>query len=199
LLTVDELLQAAMMTSANDAVEVIKEGVDNKYHEAVFVRAMNEKSQALGLHHSSFANPQGFDDQKNFSSVEDLAVLTHYALTNYPRIAEIVKKDYTILAESNSHKKFDLYNWNGLIGVYPEIIGMKIGNTDQAGKTTIVISQREGKKLLVILLGAPGLYERDLWAADLLDLGYQRTKQLEPIAVTREQLKNKYESWQYWE
>ncbi len=197
-LTLDELLQAAMLTSANDAVQVIKEGIDKKYGERIFVRAMNEKAQALGLKHSSFANPQGFDNPDNYSSVEDLAILTHYALTNYPRLHEIVKLDYVLLPEDSFHKQFDLYNWNGLIGVYPNTIGMKIGNTEDAGKTTIVVSEREGKKMIAVVLGAPGIYERDLWAADLLDLAYKRSLGIAAVGVTKEQLQEKYQTWKYW-
>ncbi len=197
-LTLEELLHAALLTSANDAVEVIKEGVDAKYGEDIFIKAMNEKALLLGLEHSSFANAQGFDDKNNYSTVEDMAVLSHYALTHYPLMAEIAKKDYMLLEKDGYHKQFDLYNWNGLIGVYPEANGLKIGNTDAAGKTTIVTSSRGGKKLLTIVLGAPGIIERDMWAAQLLDVGYEKTLGLKPVEITEETLREKYKTWKFW-
>jgi D-alanyl-D-alanine carboxypeptidase len=116
-LTLEELLHASLMTSANDAAQVIADGINEKYGQDVFVRAMNEKADFIGMKNTHFANPQGFDDPKHYSTPEDLALLAHYALTKYPLISEIVKKDKYELAANEYHKKFDLYNWNGLIGV----------------------------------------------------------------------------------
>src|SRR5690606_3687251 len=96
------------------------------------------------------------------------------------------------------HKQFDLYNWNGLLGVYPGASGVKIGNTGDAQKTTIVTAERNGKKLLVVVLGAPGVLERDMWAAELLDLGFEKQYGMAPINVTEEQLRAKYKTWKYW-
>lgn len=197
-MSLKELLHAILMTSANDAAEVVREGIDGKYQEGIFISAMNVKAKAIGLKNSHFDNPQGFDSPKNYSSSEDLVLLTHYALENYPLIAEIVRKDYEFLPRNSKHNQFDLYNWNGLIGVYPNTMGMKIGNTGQAGVTTAVVSEREGKKLIAVVLGAPGVMERDLWAADLLDAGYEQQYNLQPVAVTPEKLQQKYSTWKYW-
>lgn len=196
-MSLEELLNALLMTSANDSAQVIKEGIDQKYGSEVFIRAMNSKAQILGLKNSHFENPQGFDGKNHVSSAEDLAILTHYALTNYPLISEIVKKDYQLLDKTQDHKQFDLYNWNGLLGVYPGAMGVKIGNTDKAGKTTIVLSERDGKKMLTVLLGAPGVLERDLWASELLDLGFNQEFAMDPVNVTEEALKAKYATWKY--
>ncbi len=197
-MTLEELLNASLLTSANDATEVIREGIDAKYGEHVFIDAMNEKARFLGMNNTSFANPQGFDDPDHYSTSHDLAILAHYAVNNYPMIRTIVEKDYEFLAENTDHKQFDLYNWNGLLGVYPQAYGIKIGNTGDAGVTTMVASKRGGKNIAVILLGAPGVLERDLWASQLLDVGYEKTLSLEPVQVTEQELQDKYSSWQYW-
>lgn len=196
-MTLEELLNASLMTSANDATEEIRDGVNEKYHDDIFVKAMNDKAKFLGLKHSHFTTPQGFDYVNNASSPEDLAILTQYALKNYPVIAEIVKKDYQLLPASNNHKQLDLYNWNGLLDVYPDIQGMKIGNTTNAGYTTAVVSARGGKRIFVALLGAPGVLERDLWTAQLLDEAYTQTLGLPPVTVTQDQLEAKYATWRY--
>ena len=159
---------------------------------------MNEKAAIVGLKNTHFMNPQGFDDSQHYSTVEDLALLTHYALTNYPLIAEIVKKDYVHLEANNTHRQFDLYNWNGLLDVYPNVMGVKIGNTDMAGTTTIVLSEREGKRMLAILLGAPNVLKRDIWTAGLLDMGFEKTKGLQPIEVSESDLAAKYATWKTW-
>lgn len=197
-MTLEELLNAAILTSANDAVQAIKEGVDTQYGSEIFIKAMNEKAKFLKLSHTNFNNPQGFDANDHYSTAEDLAILTHYALVNYPLIDELSKKEYAFLKESSNHKQFDLYNWNGLLGVYPGASGVKIGNTGNAQKTTIVTAEREGKKILVVVLGAPSVLDRDMWAAELLDLGFEEEYGLKPVKITKEQLKEKYKTWKYW-
>jgi D-alanyl-D-alanine carboxypeptidase len=196
--TLQELLEAGLMTSANDAIEVIRDGIDTKYNDAVFIKAMNAKAQFLGLKHTHFTNPQGFDSVEHYSSASDLAVLTHYALTNYPLISYIVQQDYKLLPANSDHKQYDLYNWNGLLDVYPNVSGVKIGNTENAGTTTIVKSERDGKNLLVVLLGTTGVLERDLVASQLLDSGFAATLGLPPVKVTEKDLRAKYATWKYW-
>lgn len=196
-MTLKELLNATLLTSANDAAEAIKDGIDSKYQSQVFIRAMNEKAKILGLGNSSFSNSQGFDNEESYSTVEDFAILSHYALENYPLIAEIVKKDYEFLPSDNNHKQFDLYNWNGLLGVYPNVFGIKIGNTNDALFTTAVASEREGRKVLAVLLGAPGVLERDLWTSELLDRGFEKLG-LSKIEISEDQLLQKYSTWKYW-
>lgn len=197
-MTFEELLNASLMTSANDATQQIKNSIDKKYNDSVFVDAMNDKATFLHLTDTHFANPMGFDDEANYSSAKDLAKLAEYALTNYPLFSEIVAKDHIQLPANANHKQFDLYNWNGLIDVYPEVHGVKIGNTDKAGMTTVVYANRGDKKMLAVVLGAPTIVTRDLWAAKLLDIGYKKTLGLEPVNVTEEQLSAKYNTWHYW-
>lgn len=193
-MTLRELLHASLLTSANDATQAMADGIDAKYGEKVFIKSMNEKAALLSLKNSHFTNVMGFDNQEHYSSVEDLAVLTHYAM-QYPLIAEIVKKESEYAPASNNHKQFDFPNWNGLIGVYPNTVGMKIGNTDAAQFTTIVLSERAGRKIIAIVLGAQSSLERDLKAAELLDMGYDMTLGLDPVRITETQLQAKYDSW----
>ncbi len=196
-MSLNELLHAILLTSANDAAAVIAAGIDTKYGEPVFIRAMNEKAKIIGMDNSHFANPQGFDDNENYSTVSDLAILEHYALDKYPLIREIVKKDYYFIEATENHKQFDLYNWNGLIGVYPNAYGVKIGNTSSAGVTTMVAANREGKNIGVVLLGAPSVIDRDMWSAELLDIGFEKALTLKPASITYEQLQAKYSTWKF--
>lgn len=191
------LLKSALISSANDSAQVIREGIDQKYGSGLFIRAMNKKADILGLKNTHFASSQGYDDPLNYSSVEDLSTLSAYAL-NYPLIAQIASESIDDQTNKGQDMRFYLQNWNGLLGVYPGISGLKIGNTDQAGYTTVVVSERAGHKLLAIVLGAPGVLERDLWASQLLDIGF--TKLGVPAAnITEDQLKTKYAAWKYFE
>jgi len=193
--SLEELLHGLLMTSSNDTAEAINEGVDLKFGEGTFIQAMNAKAKFLGLTNTSFDNPQGYDGPANYSNAEDLARLSLYIYKNYSNISEIVKKEYQFFPETLTHKQADLINWNGTLGVYPGVYGLKIGNTGKAGKTTIVSAEREGKDIIVVLLGAPGVLERDLWVSQLLDLGFAKQFGLEPVNVTEEQLREKYASW----
>lgn len=196
-LTLEELLNGMLLTSANDCAQAVEEGVNQKYGGDIFIEAMNEKARYLGLKDTHFENPQGFDGDYHHSSAHDLAVLTHYALSNYPLISQIVAKDHGELTPTVYHTRDEyLNNWNGLLGVYPGVEGVKIGNTDQAGYTTIVLSDRGGKKLLAVLLGAPGVLQRDLWTAELLDYGFSKYG-ISPANVTEQQLRAKYATWVY--
>lgn len=193
-MSLEHLLKALLISSANDSAEVIKEGIDFKYKGEVFIQSMNEKAKLLGLKNSNFVNPQGFDNPSHYSSVEDLSLLTFYALKNYPFIAQIVKLELEDLSQVKD-ERFRLRNWNGLLGVYPGTFGFKTGNTNKAGHTAIVVSEREGNMLLAVVLGAPGVLERDLWAAQLLDLGFEKGFGLKPMNITEESLRQKYDSW----
>lgn len=192
-----KLLDSMLISSANDSAEVIKEGIDAKFGPDTFIRAMNLKAQILGMKNTNFTNPQGFDHSNHYSTIEDLSLLSAYALKQYPEVSQIVSKEFEDLTDNGQDQRFYLNNWNGLLGVYPGTIGIKIGNTENAGYCTAVSSQREGKKLLAIVLGAPGVLERDLWASQLLDLGFSKQAGLSPVNITEPELKQKYASWKY--
>ncbi|MBI2315370.1 D-alanyl-D-alanine carboxypeptidase [Candidatus Daviesbacteria bacterium] len=197
--SLNDLLSFLLITSANDSAQVIKEGIDQKYGQEVFIKAMNKKAQVIGLKNSSFTNPQGFDSENHYSSVEDLSLLSHYAMKNYPLITQIVGQDHQDLTYGWSDLRFYLNNWNGLLGLYPGVFGIKIGNTGKAGNCAIVLSERENEKVLVTLLGAPGVLERDFWTAELLDLGFGKLAGLSSVNITEDQLRAKYASWKYFE
>lgn len=194
-----DLLAFLLMSSANDSAQVIKEGVDKKYGEEVFIKSMNEKAQILGLKNSHFTNPQGFDNPNHYSSAQDLATLSHYAINSYPLIAQIVSSSVMDKTQNGADNRFYLQNWNGLLGVYPGVSGLKTGNTEKALHTDIVISKREDKTILVVALGAPTVTKRDLWVSQLLDLGFGKVANLASVNVTEEQLKDKYSKWVYFQ
>lgn len=190
------LLRFMLISSANDSAESVKEGIDKKYGEDTFIKAMNLKAKLIGLKNTHFTNAEGYDNKNHYSSAGDLTVLSAYALNKYPEILEIVSKEYEDLTGGQDFR-FYLNNWNGLLGVYPGVFGVKTGNTGQADHTTIVASKRAGRNLLTVVLGAPGVLERDLWAAQLLDAGFEKLAGLPPVQITENQLRAKYSSWKY--
>lgn len=188
--SLDELLRASLMTSANDAADVLARGVAKKLGGSVevFMMFMNEKVRLLGLENTNFKNSTGYDEDGQYTSARDLAKITYFALENYPKIKEIVGTREATIEESSLHKYYELPNWNGLLGVYPGVDGVKIGYTEGAGYVTIVSSEQRGERFLVVLLGAPDRWARDNWAHQLLNSAFLQVG-IRPFRVTRQMIK----------
>src|SRR5438132_464276 len=98
--------------------------------------------------------------------------MAHEAVTNYPLITDAASRDYVHLDANENHRMIDLPNWNALLGSYPGVNGLKIGYTEEAGHVTMVTADRNGKKLLAIVIGAKSIEDREMAAARLLNYGY---------------------------
>lgn len=194
--TVEELIPALIATSANDAATIVGEEVLRDYggNEAIFIALMNKKAEALGLGASNFTNTQGFDDPNQYSNAFDLVKIAHYAYENYPLIRRAAAAPYLALEETEDHGFYHLPNWNALLGTYPGVDGLKIGYTGKSGHSTIVTATRDGTKVLVIVLGAEGIIERDLAAARLLNFAFQEEK-LEGVHVSETLIKPRIDEW----
>ena len=195
-LPVGELLKAMLMTSANDAADVAARGIAKKLGGSpeVFVMLMNEKVKNMGLTKTHFANPTGYDDDNQYSTPRELSKIAHYAMTAYPEVADIVKIKEAEIEETKEHKHYSLPNWNGLLGVYPGVDGVKIGHTEKAGYSTVVTATREDIRIMAVLLGAPDRRARDLWTADLLNSVFLE-QNIRPFRVTRFSLQKREEEW----
>lgn len=193
---VADLLEAMLITSANDAADVAARGIAKKLGGSpeVFVMLMNEKAKNMGLSKTSFANPTGYDDPKQVSSVRELAQIARYALTHYSDIARIVKIQEATIEETPQHKYYELPNWNSLLGVYPGVDGVKIGFTDEAGYVMITTAERGSESFTVVLLGAPDRRARDLGSVDLLNSAFSQ-KGIKPFRVGVWMLQNREAEW----
>ncbi|MDQ3098368.1 MAG: D-alanyl-D-alanine carboxypeptidase [bacterium] len=195
-LSTRELIQGGLLTSGNDAMAVLAESIGKKYggNTNLFVKAMNEKAAFLGLKNTHFTNPQGYDNPEHYSTCEDLAVMARYAMTHYPELSGIVSKREAYLEASSTHAGFRLPNWNMLINTYPGANGVKIGNTGDAGHTTIASATRDGKQVVAVVLGADGILKRDLSAAELLNVGFQALG-IAPFTMTEDILRTRIKDW----
>lgn len=195
-LAVGQLLEAALITSANDGADVLARGLAKKLggSREVFVKLMNQKAQNMNLINTRFKNPTGYDDEGQFSTARDLAKMTYYALHKYPEIKRIVALRSSSIPRTEDHKPYELPNWNALLGVYPGVDGVKIGNTEKAKHVTIVTSARGDERFLVVLLGAPDRRARDLWAAQLLNTAFSDFG-IKPFRVTQEMLRARSREW----
>lgn len=191
-----ELIRAAIATSANDAAATIAEGVasQNGLNPSDFIDLMNQKAVLSKMKNSRFANPDGLDDSTQYSTLIDLASLVTNTVKNYPEILSAAASDREDIEKNQTHGFYYVSNWNGLLGVYPGVFGLKIAFTENAGNSTIVLSERSKVRLAVIVAGAKSLYDRDAAAASLLDQAFGLEK-IPAANITQWQLKQHYKVW----
>ncbi len=181
---VDDLLEALLLESANDAAVTIAEGVAGS--RKGFVARMNARARTLGLRGTSYANPIGLDDPLNYSTAADLASLARRLLRER-RLAEIVDKPTAVL-ESGARRRM-VGNRNDLVARYPFVDGVKTGHTRDAGNVLVGSATGPlGSRVISVVLGEPSEAARDADTLALLRYGlaqFRRTKVLDadkPVA-----------------
>lgn len=162
-LTLRDLLEAMLMTSANDACRAVAIHVGGS--ERAFVGKMNRKAASLGLANTHFANACGFDAPGHYSSARDLARLTEEALKDnlFAIMVRTMEKDVRTI---DRQRDFRLHNTNRLLSD-PGVTGLKTGYTRGAGHCLIATAFRNGRSLLLV-----GLNFRDRWQGALALLRY---------------------------
>lgn len=164
-MTVDELLKAAVVGSANDASVALAEHVAGS-HES-FVVMMNDRARELNMTQTSYKNCTGLDAEGHLTSALDVAIvsaelLKHEDILNYS----------TIWIDTLRNGEFQLANTNKLLRSYPDAIGLKTGTTSQAGCCVSAAAKRDGMTLIAVVMGAPNSKSRFADAAALLDYGF---------------------------
>ncbi len=164
-ITVENLLKATLIESANDAATALAAKMGTKK----FVEKMNSKATVLGLTNSSFANPVGYDDDENFSTARDLSLLAQYFLRD-KFLRETAATAKAGIASTNGIVH-ELYSTNNLFGSYLNIRGLKTGLTEEAGECVAAIAQtKNGKNVLALVLNSPKRFQEAkallTWAAE---------------------------------
>lgn len=166
-LTMNELLEALLVKSGNDAAVAVALHVSGS-NEA-FVAKMNAKAAELGLADTHFANAHGLDEKDHHTSARDLGVLARYAMTK-PAFRSIVGMKRVTIGLGD--RKETLPNTNILIGNYDGISGIKTGFTSDAGYCVINSASRNGVELYAVVLGTASEAARFRDSRDLLDWGF---------------------------
>lgn len=175
-MTVDELLKAVIIASANDACTALGEYVAGS--DTSFVRMMNDKAKELNLKNTNFENCTGLDDTttSHYSSAYDLAVIAGKVM-HYDKI---VKKYSTVWLDSLRNGKTELNNTNKLVNTYNGITGLKTGTTSNAGFCVAATASRDNMNLVAVVLGAPTSEKRFNIASELLDYGFAEYHTVKP-------------------
>lgn len=168
-LTLEQLLYGMMVYSANDAANVIAVHIGGSLEG--FVNMMNGRAAELGLNHTHYQNAHGFHDDNHYTTAEDLAVLTKYAMQN-DKFCEIVKTVlYRIPANDYYTQERVLSTTNHLISryrdtryLYKYAIGVKTGYTEQAGNCLVSAATKNNIELITVLLKAENGADRTLHA-----------------------------------
>ncbi len=149
-LTFRSLLYGMLLNSGNDAAFAI--AVNYPGGVSAFVEKMNEKAMSLGLKDSHFQNPAGFDGADHYSSAYDLSQIAKAAVANN-QLAKVVSTKETTILSLDKSKSHNLKNLNKLLGV-DGVIGIKTGFTEEAGENLIGLVERNGRKVLTVVLSS---------------------------------------------
>ena len=183
--TLDEMIKAICVSSANDAAVAVAELVGGS--EPAFVERMNARAAELGMENTHFACCAGLDNEGHYSTARDIALMSR-ALLRYPKITDYT----TIWMDTLRNGATSLVNTNRLVRFYQGATGLKTGTTNGAGCCLSASASRDGLGLIAVVLGAGNSNDRFAAARALLDWGYASLAavnitppELEPLAVIR--------------
>jgi len=175
-MSLHHMLYGLMLRSGNDAATAIAEHVGGS--EEGFVHLMNEKATFLGLEHTQFKNPHGLDDDEHYSSANDMAKLTAYALKN-DVFAEIVSTRVKKVPNPHEKWEYSYTNKNKMLTMYEGADGVKTGYTKKSLRCLVSSATRNGQQLAAVTIN-----DSDDWAdhRKMLDWGFSHYP-LQEIAV----------------
>lgn len=186
-LTLEELLYALLLESANDAAVAIAIGVAGSVE--AFAELMNQKAAKLGLVDTHFVNPHGLDHAEHYTTAYELALITRYALQNQA-FRKIVSTRKTTIPHTSTNSARLLINHNKMLRMYEDCIGVKTGFTKKSGRCLVSAAERNGVLLIAVTLNAPNDWSDH---TSLLDYGFTQLVSVElclaeaylfPLSVT---------------
>lgn len=165
-LTLEELLYAMMLESANDAATAIAIEVGGSVDG--FAEMMNEKAAELGLENTHFENPHGLDGDGHYTTARELAMIAAYAMENEIFRKIVSTRKITIPLNGDEGTRL-LINHNKLLRGYDGAIGIKTGYTKKSGRCLVSAAERDGLELIAVTLNAPNDWQDH---SRMLDFGF---------------------------
>lgn len=169
-MTVEELLLAVAIASANDASVALAEHIAGS--EEAFVEMMNKRAEELGLKNTYFQNATGLPAEDHYSSARDIAIMSRELL----RYEEITKYtgQYEGYLREDTEDKFWLVNTNRLVKFYPGVDGIKTGFTNEARYCLSATAEKNGMRVIAVVFGAPTAKERNKQITRMLDYAFSQ-------------------------
>lgn len=184
--SVEELIYAMMLQSANDAAWMVARNVAGSV--PAFVERMNEKAHALGMTRSLFRTPNGYPVPSHriadgdLTTPRDFALLCRYLInhTDILRYTSVRRRPFGL---NQRFPPMEMINHNHLLGKVPGVDGLKTGFTDGAGFCLAATALRDGRRIIVVMMDCPDAKTRDLAVARLIERGFATVPavRLEPV------------------
>lgn len=174
-LSLKDMLYAVGVGSANDCAVALSEYLGGSFEG--FVAAMNRRAKELGMKNTHYSNPTGLDDENNYSTAYDLAVLSRHAVTLPMMLTLSSTWEYWV--RKGTKQEIWLTTFNKLLKSYPGYDGLKTGFTDKAGYCLVSTAKRGGLRLIAVVLGAATPQVRTADVQRLLDHGFRLYESVE--------------------
>lgn len=171
LVTVEDLLRGVIVQSGNDASIVLAEGLASS--EEAFAEEMTRRARELGMYDSTFKNATGWPDPEHLVSSRDIAILAQHIIHDFPDY-------YHYFSETTfTYNKIKQGNRNPLLYRGAGADGLKTGHTEAAGFGLVASSERNGRRLVLVVNGLDSVSARSREAERLLDFGFREFKNYE--------------------
>lgn len=174
-MTVDELLRATAIASANDACTALGEFIAGS--EEAFVKRMNERARELGMKNTFFVNCSGLDDDttKHLTTAYDIALMSKELLGH-----KIIRKYSTTWMDTLRNGETQLVNTNRLVRFYEGTTGLKTGTTSKAGHCLSASAEKNSLHLIAVVMGAKNSTDRFEGAKAMLNWGFANYENVVP-------------------
>lgn len=160
-----DLLRGVIIQSGNDATLAVAEHVAGS--EPVFANLMNQYAQRLGMKNSHFADASGLPDPNHYTTAHDLTILARALIRDFPQ-------EYKIFSEREFlYNGIKQPNRNLLLGRDPSVDGIKTGHTAEAGYCLLTSAVRDGRRLIVAVMGTQSWAYREQASLELLNYGFR--------------------------
>ena len=164
-MTVNDLLKATVIASANDATVALAEAVSGS--EETFVNEMNKKATAIGMNSTTFINCTGLDAEGHTTTAHDVALMSRELIGH-----ELIKQYSTVWMETLRNGESELVNTNKLVRFYEGCTGLKTGTTSKAGYCLSATAKRNGMELVAVVMDGQTSSDRFEGAKKLLNYGF---------------------------
>jgi len=165
-ITVENLLKGIIVASGNDACIALAEGIAGS--EESFALMMNEKAKDIGMKNTNFSNSSGIFSESNFSTVEDIALMSSYLIKNYPELYKIYALK-TFTWERTGGKPISQSNRNSLLFRNSNVDGIKTGHLNDSGYALAASLKNGERRLISVISGTVSNAERTRESLKLLN------------------------------
>ena len=163
-ISVDSAIRAVAVKSANDMAAALAERVGGS--ESRFATLMTLRAQELGMSNTRFANASGLPDRRQLSSARDIAILSRALMRDFPQYYSYFGQRQFVWRGKR------LNNHNHLLDSMPGVDGLKTGYINASGFNLAASAQRNGRRLIAVVMGGSSVATRDTHVEDLLETGF---------------------------